>query len=304
MNSEVYFYKTEPSPESIRTSVDKIIQSIKFKDSFSSINIKPNLCYYWKSSTGYTTDPVIVSAVIDSLRDKFGEEARINIVESDASAMRTKYVFPMLDYTKLGQEKKVDLINLSETPSVTQEQIVNGKKIKLKIPKILLNNNILINIPKLKIMKETHLTCALKNVFGCISTPRKIMYHKNLKETIVAVNKIIKTDAVIVDGIIALGNKPFNLNLIMGGKNPFSVDWEASKLMGYPPKKVGFLNLAYKEGLGDPKKIKLIGDPAEEFIFPSINNTISKNSFKILLKMLKLYSKIVGDVVPPMLETM
>ena len=112
----VHFYKTESDYESIRRSVDTILKSVELRDSFSSINIKPNLCYYWKSSTGYTTDPALASAVIDSLREKYGEQVQINIVEADASGMRTKYAFPMLDYTKLSKEKNVDLINLSETP--------------------------------------------------------------------------------------------------------------------------------------------------------------------------------------------
>ena len=73
--------------------------------------------------------------------------------------------------------------------------------------------------------------------------------------------------------------------------------------MGYPPKQVGFLNLAYRENLGNPNAIKVIGDSPEEFNFPTVNNSISKHSFKILLKLLKLYSKIVGDVVPQMLES-
>ena len=303
-SDEVYVYKTTQDPDSMRQSVDDILKSIKFKDPFSVINIKPNLCYYWKSSTGYTTDPRLVSTIIDSVREQYGDEIEINVVEADASGMRTKYVFPMLDYTKLSKEKNVNLINLSKVESVRKELTINGHKIKLKLPKMLVqDNNILINVPKFKLMKETHITCALKNIFGCIATPRKIVYHKYLNETIVAVNKFIQTDAVIVDGLVALENKPFNLNMVMGGKNAFSVDYIVSKIVGYNPNSVGHIKLAQNEGLGDPKRIKIIGDPIDQFKFPKINNTISKHSFKILLRLLRIYSKIVGDVIPPMFET-
>jgi len=41
-----------------------------FKKGVKKIAIKPNLCYYWKSTTGETTDPHLVEAIIDVLRMK------------------------------------------------------------------------------------------------------------------------------------------------------------------------------------------------------------------------------------------
>ncbi|GAH40980.1 unnamed protein product [marine sediment metagenome] len=61
--------------------------------------------YYWDASTGETTDPRIVSSIIDSLRNRFGDNVDICVVESDASAMRTKYAFKVLGYDKLCEEK-------------------------------------------------------------------------------------------------------------------------------------------------------------------------------------------------------
>ncbi len=41
-----------------------------FSKKIKTVIIKPNLCYYWDYSTGETTDPRLVSAVIDWVRSQ------------------------------------------------------------------------------------------------------------------------------------------------------------------------------------------------------------------------------------------
>ena len=88
-----------------------------FKKAIQKIVIKPNMCYYWDYSTGYTTDPKFVAALINVIREQTSPNVDISIVESDASAMKCRYAFPLLGYEKLAKELNVNLINLSEDPS-------------------------------------------------------------------------------------------------------------------------------------------------------------------------------------------
>jgi uncharacterized protein (DUF362 family) len=44
-----------------------------------SIIIKPNLCYYWDATTGQTTSPILVGALIEFLRDRFRNDPKIII---------------------------------------------------------------------------------------------------------------------------------------------------------------------------------------------------------------------------------
>lgn len=302
-DDKIGIYKTMRNGDSLKKTMDIIFDEFNTNKRFDNVLIKPNLCYYWKSASGYTTDPILVSSIIDKVREVY-EDVNISIIESDASAMRTKYVYKMLDYEKIAREKKVELINLSKLESKKIHMTINNVELKYKVPKLLLKENLLINVPKFKVMKETYITCALKNMFGCLSVPRKIQYHKVLNEIIISVNKAIKTDLVIVDGLVALANKPFKMNMIMAGKNPYYIDWISAKMMGYNPGQIKFLKIGAKENLGQVKNINLIGDSMNDFSFPKVNNMISKNSFKILLKMLNLYATIVGDVIPPMLEVL
>jgi uncharacterized protein (DUF362 family) len=305
MKSIVSLVKLE-SPEPTAKDISKAIQLIQFKqeESIKSVVIKPNLCYYCNASTGQTTDPALVGALVDYLRETYGQNIEIKIAEADASAMQTKYAFRLLGYTRLAQQKQVKLLNLSEDTIKETEVQVNGEKITLKVPQTLLKSDLFINVPKLKVMRQVHITCAMKNLFGAIAAPRKVVYHKILDETIVGINKLLKPHLTIVDGITAFGKYPVKLNLLMAGTSTFEVDWVAAQVMGYQPSKIRFLNLAIKEHLGEPRNIDIIGEKPEVFSkdFPTENNMVARLKMVAQTSLIKVYSKVSGDIVPPVLD--
>ncbi|MCW3986030.1 MAG: DUF362 domain-containing protein [Candidatus Bathyarchaeota archaeon] len=294
------------SSEEIKNSIGKALDLINFKPKgpVKAVDIKANLCYYWHAATGYTTDPRIVAGIIDCVRERHGADTYIRVVEADATAMRTKHAFLMLGYEKLAKEKNVELFNLSKDEKSQEKVRVNGHEIAFQIPQSLLKSDLFINVPKLKIMRDTKITCALKNVFGCIASPRKIVYHPILSEAIVGINKILHPHLTIVDGLVALGRFPIKLGLIMVSTDPFSIDWIASQIMGYNPSEIKFLKIAMKEKLGNLDGIMTRGENIIAFkkIFPKENFFSSKRWWNVQLGLFKLYSKVVKDVVPPMLE--
>lgn len=299
----VSLVRTNRSKEEIDDSVRKALDLIDFrmKSQVRTVTIKVNLCYYWNALTGQTTDPLLVSAIIDYLRKRCGSDIDIRVVEADATAMRTKYAFVMLGYENLAREKNVELFNLSNDTLDEKEVQINGRTIRFEIPVSLMKSDLFINIPKLKTHSLTYITCALKNIYGCIASPRKVVYHPFLNETIVGVNKILHPHLTIVDGLIALGRLPVKLGLIMASVDPFSIDWIASQIMGYNPRKIGFLKVALKEKLGDPDGILTCGDSVDTLkrIFPKQNFVYSKLLSKTQKTLLMFYEKIVGDFVPP-----
>jgi uncharacterized protein (DUF362 family) len=306
MGSVVSLVRAKRSAKDIIDAVSEAFALINFEPdaSVKTVTIKPNLCYYWDSDTGYTTDPRVVAGIIDYVRERCGENVDIKIVEADASAMRTKYAFPVLGYEKLAKKKDVELFNLSKDVLVEKTVHVNRREISFKVPQLLLNSDLFVNASKLKIMRETKITCAMKNVFGCIGYRRKIGYHPFLDEAIVGIKKIIKHHVTVVDGLVALGRFPVKLGLIMAGVDPFSVDWVASDIIGFNPLKVGFLRTAMKEKLGNSSGITTCGEKVVEFkkVFPGENFASSKYSWTILFGLMKMYQKITGDVIPPVLE--
>lgn len=271
-----------------------------------SIVIKPNMMYYWDASTGETTDPRIVSSIIDSLRRHFGEDVDICVAESDASAMRTKYAFKVLGYDKLCEKKGVSLVNLSEGDVVKEEVHLKHDTIELKVNRLLLSADFVVNVPKMKIHRNPPVvSCALKNFFGLISTPYKFQYHSKLCQYITAINKLVKPNLVIVDGLIVLGKFPKKMGLLLGANDSVSCDIVASKIAGRNPNRDLVISTAVKEGLGETD-FQLL-DPSLEFEtarkkFPQFNPFLTNISWLMQLKLLRTYARVTGDILPPVLR--
>jgi len=263
-----------------------------FNKEFKRIAIKPNLCYYWKSSTGETTDPKVVEAIIDVFKTHSNTD-EVYIVESDATVMRTKHAFKMLDYEKLALRKGAKLINLCKDvllPAKTGADTSFSNEIK--IPETLTKVDLFISVPKLKVHSLTGLSCALKNQFGCIPIKRKVVFHENLNRVIAFVNRLIIPDLILVDGIVSKGKTPKRLDLIMAGYNAVAVDFLAAKIAGLNPRRVRHMVESEKLGVGSTN-VKCVGDELSHFInmFPQrgfLYNVYSKGLFKLYSLYLRL----------------
>ena len=129
MNSDVSLFEVnnQYSEDELNRSIEKVIDALQFKlnSNINKVVIKPNLAYYWKSATGYTTDPRVIASIIDYIR--VNSNPKIYIAESDATAMKTKYAFRMLDYEKMAERKNVELVNLSNDHLESKVITINNK---------------------------------------------------------------------------------------------------------------------------------------------------------------------------------
>lgn len=275
------------------TLTDAVEQALElmhfdFKKEIRKVAIKPNLCYYWKSTTGETTDPNLVEAIIDILRMKCNPD-KILIVESDATAMRAKYAFKALGYEELATRKKIKLLNLYESNSLSVPNVPFSVSKEIRIPKILNEVDLFVSVPKLKLHSLTGLTCALKNQFGCIPIRRKVVFHNRIHKTIALINKLIPPDLIVVDGIIASGKTPRKLDLIMASSDPVAIDCVAAKIAGLSPRRTKYIAESEKIGVGSAN-FQCVGDDLEYFAkkFPR-KDFISRFSRKALLRSYALY---------------
>jgi uncharacterized protein (DUF362 family) len=156
----------------------------------------------------------------------------------------------MLGYEKLAQEKHVNLVNLAEDKTQKIDGYVDGHLVSLRLPDTILNADLRINVPKLKYMTQTKISCALKNIFGCNPMPTKYKLHPQLDQAIVALNKAMPFHLHILDGNIVPTTPPRKLGLIMASTDPVAFDTVAAHIAGINPKTVKHIILAQKEGLG------------------------------------------------------
>lgn len=245
--------------------------------------IKPNVCF-WKNTDGMViTDPRLLETVLEIVGER---TSKVTVVESDNSSGTAEKRLEKSGIMDVVERCGAEFVNLSRDES--EEHEVAG--FKIHIPKTVLNADYLINIPKIKTCSIANIviSIAMKNMFGVLSDRKKMPFHKKLLDIILYINRVVHQDLIIVDGIIGMEGfgpvwgRPVNLNLIISGFNPVTVDAVCCRIMGINPYAVEVLWKAYKVGMGeiDVDKVEILGERIDDvkrrFSHPSlmINNVI------------------------------
>jgi uncharacterized protein (DUF362 family) len=141
-------------------------------------------------------------------------------------------------------------------------------------------------------------------VFGCIARPRKVGWHPQINEVIVGLHKLIPPHLNVVDGIVALGQRPVRLGVVLAGADAVAVDSVVARIMRYRPSSVKQIRLAQKEGVGSARDVSVVGEDVKALskLFPSRSPLAFKLAWTGQLSMLRLYARLSGDAVPPLLD--
>lgn len=241
-------YGNEP-----KRMIKEILAKIKIEEEIAVdqlIGIKPNLVVAKKSESGATTDPDLVAGVIEYLQAK--GHKNIMILEGSWVGDRTSKAFKVCGYDKLAEKYNVPLIDLQKDSYKTAK--INGEEIN--VCEKILEVDYLINMPVLKGHCQTRMTCALKNLKGCIPDSEKRRFHTlGLHNPIVYLNKVIKQDLIIVDGIFGdldfeEGGNPVQMNRVIVGKDPVLVDSYVADVMGHKIDDIPYIKIAEDLGVG------------------------------------------------------
>ncbi|MBV6480937.1 MAG: hypothetical protein DIKNOCCD_00646 [bacterium] len=241
------------------------------------ILIKPNLVTDIQDyiDRGANTSLDILDALLQILSDF---HAKVEIVESEtgtsAKGRRLAYAWQRMGLEPLAVHYQARLVNLSEAPRVTVP--FTGKGLSgLDLPQRLFDADLILNIPKIKTHKYAVLTCSMKNLFGLVPEPRRIIYHRWLHQTLCDLALLLQPRMVtLVDGLTGMeGNGPLygtpvEMNLLVAGKNCVAVDRTVCEIIGVSPHQVPYLRLAEKEPSLSVGNIELAGDPIEHCLRP------------------------------------
>jgi hypothetical protein len=128
----------------------------------------------------------------------------------------------------------------------------------------------LVNLPVLKGHCQTVMTCALKNLKGCLPDSEKRRFHQiGLHRPIAALNLAIRPDLILVDALCGdltfeEGGNPLEMNLLLAGRDPVQLDAYGATLMGLAPSAIEHLRLAEDLGVGSstigPDDVVTVGD--------------------------------------------
>jgi len=214
------------------------------------VGIKPNLVVAKKASEGATTTPAIVEGVIQYLRDN--GVSQISIMEGSWVGDSTKRAFQVCGYADLARKYDLPLYDLKEDAFILRRI----GDMEIKICRKPLEVDFLINMPVLKAHCQTMLTCALKNLKGCLPDSEKRRFHSmGLHKPIAYLGKALPAGLIIVDALCGdltfeEGGNPVAMDRIIAGKDPVLVDTYAASLLGYEKGDIEYIGIAERIGAG------------------------------------------------------
>ncbi|HHV39311.1 MAG TPA: DUF362 domain-containing protein [Tepidimicrobium sp.] len=253
-NSLYVMYGDRPKP-----IVKKVLKYIDIgKDipnKASLIGIKPNLVVARPAEEGATTSPELVEGVVEYLKDNGFHN--IVILEGSWVGDRTSLAFEICGYRELSHKYDIPLIDL-QRDGYRDYQVGD---IEISLCNKAMEVDYLINIPVLKGHCQTRITCALKNMKGCIPDREKRRFHTmGLHKPIAYMNKVLRQDLIVVDGIIGdlnfeEGGNPVQMNRVIVGKDPVLIDSYVAQLLGYDIEDIPYIGMAADIGVGSSQLV-------------------------------------------------
>jgi len=245
----------------IKSSLEKMNWRGDFK-SDTKVFIKPNFTLpFFKP--GVTTNEHVIEATINVLKDRVNQ-VYVGEADGGSCSFKAQYSLEQHGIPEMCKRTGAEMINLSTTKRTIVSDKVNGKNIKVTVPKVLLNIDQTISMPVLKVHVVVTTSLSIKNMWGIHPDEMRMLDRKHLPEKLSLISKKINLNYSIVDGIYGLNvrgpmdGQVVNVNGIFVGNNPVGTDSALTRLMGFDPKKIRYLKVAEKYGLGSMKDDDII----------------------------------------------
>ena len=243
--------------------------------------LKPNAGRVAPPGTGIITNPHVVAAAIDVFSEA---GAHIAIGESPIMGVETQEAFDAAGITGIARDRDCPLIDMNARPFV-RVPVRGGLAINsLKVCSDVLEYDIIISIPVMKMHMHTGVTLSVKNMKGCLWRRSKVAFHmlppiedtdeKSIDIAIADMSGVICPHLSIIDGTVGMeglgpsaGNaKP--LGVVVAGTDAFAADTVACKLMGVQAKDIPHLRMGSERGYGiiDFRKIDVSPDIWSDWI--------------------------------------
>ena len=197
------------------------------------IFIKPNLSHP-DYLPGVVTSPQLMRQLVGLLRDGNSE---VIVGESNG------FNYPCWTaFDKTGAQSAVKaaggtVINLSEDKLVKVKFQGNTPVKQLFLPKTILDADAVVDLPLMKTHEFMAYSGAIKNLFGCIPSNKRIYLHPYLPEVMYRLYTLFRPQLTIMDARIGIeGNgptkgKPVKMGLIMTSNDALALDITAARVM-------------------------------------------------------------------------
>ncbi len=251
-------------------TVYRALNEIDFKGVLSDCDralIKVNFVTAKTWDTGTTTDPMVVEATINRVRN-LGKE--VLVVETDATSTKADNAVVKTGMKEMLDRVGVEFINMRKEKEQVKLTVVDGKALEsFKVAKIATESAI-ISAAKLKGVSSVVVSMGLKNMFGMLSDKWKMKFHrKGMHKVIYDICKTLPPTMTVVDGFVGLKGfmpmrgTPVHFKTVIASTDSVACDSVGVQIVGQDPLEVDYLRWLHECGLGEIHDYQIIGDSIE-----------------------------------------
>ena len=235
--------------------------------------IKPNVCSC-EFISGAVTSPELLFFLVSFLRDKMAE---VIVGESNGYNYNCDDALERTGIEEAVRKAGGRTINLSkdQTVKVEDPNVLHLRKVPL--PKTLFEVDSVVSVPVMKTHEFTLYGGAVKNLFGCIPSNRRIFLHPHIDMVFQDLITVLKPKFALMDATTAMeGNGPNRgipvpMNLILASHDLLTLDKVATQIMGIDWQQVAHLRLLDKT-LREKLEAQIIGEDIDsvkrQFLMP------------------------------------
>jgi len=253
--------KTSQPSKLVVASLLDMLGSIDIR-SDDSVVVKPNICYHRNPHGMIVTDFRLIKVTLEWLKE---HTDRVTVVESDNRTGSADYRVETLGLKGMLRRLDVPFANLSREKDLLMK---NVDDLVFHVPRLVVEADYVVNLPKLKTCAGMTVTLSLKNSFGLIADRNKPSMHKSLDKILLEVNRSMRRHLIVVDGIVGMeGNgpllgEPVQTEAVVAGTSPVPVDATCSRIMGFDPAQISHIKTCSEGGLGslEVEKINIVGE--------------------------------------------
>ena len=245
--------------------------------------LKPNAGRMARSGEGITTHAEVVAAAIDAFRQAGADVA---VGESPITGVKTMEAFEATGIAAEARKRNCPLLDMDRRRFVEMD-IPDGRVLhKLKVCPEVLEFDVIVSVPVMKMHMHTDVTLSVKNMKGCLWRRSKVKLHmlppikgsdeKPINVAIADMASVLRPHLAIIDGTVGMeglgpsAGEPKALDCVLVSADAFAADAVACRLMGTRAEDVPHLRMGAQRGLGviDPDKMIITPENWQDWISP------------------------------------
>jgi uncharacterized protein (DUF362 family) len=267
------------SPD-VRFSIAEVIKLLggieKFVKPNDFVFIKPNIVAFpppGRPPTDLITDPQLVASLVEHC---FRAGARkVAVGDGPGLGFPSRLVYEQVGYEKPIRDAGGEMAYFDEEPLVNVEVPGGHVLHEIRVPKIVNEADVLLNVPKMKTNSMGGgVTLGIKNLFGIPPFDDRPPWHRwpELHYMLVDLVRLFRPALTVIDGLVAMeGRGPIagpsiRMDLVIAGSDVVSVDSVGASIMGFEPFEIPSIQVAQKQeiGVAELDRIQILGTPINE----------------------------------------